>query len=79
MTGCAVITDKVTVIVVEGGSKAQKKYAHIVQNRIKWVAEDEEDADEDRSALCIKRECVTLSFKVGGGVREGGSILSITI
>jgi hypothetical protein len=47
MTGCAVITDIVTVIVVEGGLKAQKKYAHIVQNRIKW--DHVEDANEERS------------------------------
>lgn len=50
MTGCAVITDAVSVIIVEGGHKAQKKYAHIVQNRIKWNdgLDDGDDADTER-------------------------------
>lgn len=48
MTGCAVLTDALAVIVVEGGYKAQKKYAHIVLNRIRWeqAGGNEEDNDE---------------------------------
>ena len=60
LSGCAVITDSIAVIVVEGGTKAQKKYAHIVQKRIKWIPEEEEDIDDDRlvalrssTVLCI--------------------------
>ena len=54
MTGCAVITDDVSIILVEGGHKAQKKYAHIVQNRIKWndALEDEDDTNIDRCPSC---------------------------
>jgi len=59
MTGCAVITDTVTVILVEGGLKAQKKYAHVVQNRIKWVQDDEEDANEGRLVSYLT-DCILL-------------------
>ena len=55
MTGCAVITDTVAVIVVEGGAKAQKKYAHVVQNRIKWAPDEEEDTTEDRSVAYFSK------------------------
>lgn len=48
MTGCAVLTDSKALIVVEGGPKAQKKYAHIVLNRIKWEPPDVEDETEER-------------------------------
>lgn len=46
MTGCAILTGSLAVIVVEGGAKAQKKYAHIVLNRIKWDAPAEDEDDE---------------------------------
>ncbi|KAK9829066.1 hypothetical protein WJX72_003724 [[Myrmecia] bisecta] len=46
MTGCAVITDDITLVVAEGGQKAQKRYRKLMLNRIDWNAgrdEDEED------------------------------------
>lgn len=47
MTGCAIVTDTTAVVVVEGGPKAQKKYAHIMLNRIKWNPDaDEEEGEE---------------------------------
>lgn len=48
MTGCALITDTVSVIIVEGGPKAQKKYEKVVLNRIKWNADAEDDDDDER-------------------------------
>ena len=48
MTGCAVVTDKAAVIVIEGGAKAQKKFSHLVLHRIKWNPDTEEEDDNDR-------------------------------
>ena len=46
MTGCLVIIGSAAIIVVEGGPKAQKKYAHIVLNRIQWdLAADDENVE----------------------------------
>lgn len=46
MTGCAVMTGSAAVIVVEGGPKSQKKYSHIMLNRIKWeLTTDDEDVE----------------------------------
>lgn len=49
LTGCAVISDGITVVVAEGGSKTIKKYGKVMLRRINWantVKEDEEDEDE---------------------------------
>lgn len=49
LTGCAVISDGITVVVVEGGSKTIKKYGKVMLRRINWantLKEDEEDEDE---------------------------------
>ena len=49
MTGCAVITDAASIVIVEGGQKAQKKYSHLMLNRIKWNdAADDIDAEEPK-------------------------------
>ncbi|KAF3433804.1 hypothetical protein FNV43_RR24907 [Rhamnella rubrinervis] len=48
LTGCAVISDGMTVVVVEGGSKTIKKYGKVMLRRINWantIKEDEEDED----------------------------------
>ena len=34
MTGCAIITDVITVVVAEGGPKAQKHYKKLLLERI---------------------------------------------
>ncbi|OVA12422.1 protein of unknown function DUF1115 [Macleaya cordata] len=53
LTGCAVIADGISVVVVEGGSKAIKRYGKLMLRRINWAAavaneEENEDEDEDK-------------------------------
>ncbi|KAI4302365.1 hypothetical protein MLD38_038118 [Melastoma candidum] len=53
LTGCVVISDGITVVVVEGGSKSIKRYGKLMLNRINWAAavndgEEEEDDREDK-------------------------------
>ncbi|KAK6933268.1 Pre-mRNA-splicing factor 3 [Dillenia turbinata] len=53
LTGCAVISDGISVVVVEGGTKAIKRYGKLMLRRINWAAavenEDEEgDEKEDK-------------------------------
>ena len=48
MTGCAILADSKAVIVVEGGPKSQKKYAHIVLNRIRWEPANVGDESNER-------------------------------
>lgn len=49
LTGCTVISDGITVVVVEGGNKPIKRYGKLMLKRINWataVKEDDEDGDE---------------------------------
>lgn len=51
LTGCAVMSDSMSVVVVEGGSKSIKRYGKLMLHRINWAAavvkeEDEEEDDE---------------------------------
>ncbi|XP_041000389.1 protein RDM16 [Juglans microcarpa x Juglans regia] len=49
LTGCAVISDGITVVVVEGGNKSIKRYGKLMLRRINWataVKEEDEDGDE---------------------------------
>ncbi|KAI4339216.1 hypothetical protein MLD38_024178 [Melastoma candidum] len=50
LTGCVVISDGITVVVVEGGSKSIKRYGKLMLNRINWAAavNDGEEEDDDR-------------------------------
>ncbi|XP_043699044.1 protein RDM16-like isoform X1 [Telopea speciosissima] len=53
LTGCAVISDGISVVVVEGGSKPIKRYGKLMLKRINWAAsvgidEDGEDESEDK-------------------------------
>ncbi|KAF7811396.1 protein RDM16 isoform X1 [Senna tora] len=53
LTGCAVISDGISVVVVEGGSKSIKRYGKLMLRRINWsdVAKDDEengDSDDDK-------------------------------
>ena len=53
LTGCAVISDGISVVVVEGGSKSIKRYGKLMLRRINWsdVSKDEdenEDSDDDK-------------------------------
>ncbi|GAB4836521.1 Protein rdm16 [Ancistrocladus abbreviatus] len=51
LTGCAVISEGFSVVVVEGGSKSIKRYGKLMLRRINWAAkvenEDEEEDDEE--------------------------------
>ncbi|KAK3141999.1 hypothetical protein QOZ80_4BG0340890 [Eleusine coracana subsp. coracana] len=49
LTGAAVITDGISVVVVEGGKKSIKRYNKLMLNRIDWAAavSTEDDADEE--------------------------------
>ncbi|KAL6326515.1 hypothetical protein AAG906_008377 [Vitis piasezkii] len=50
LTGCAVISDGISVVVVEGGSKPIKRYGKLMLKRINWAAAVEnEDDDEDEN------------------------------
>ena len=45
LTGIAVATDGLCLVMAEGGAKAQKKYAKLLLHRINWAAGRDEDAD----------------------------------
>ncbi|CAL5090612.1 unnamed protein product [Urochloa decumbens] len=49
LTGAAVITDGISVVVVEGGKKSIKRYNKLMLNRIDWAAAvgDDDDGDEE--------------------------------
>ena len=50
LTGCAVISDDVCVIVVEGGKKSNKRYKNLMLKRIDWELAgcEEDDGGSDR-------------------------------
>ncbi|KAL8551924.1 hypothetical protein ACS0TY_000826 [Phlomoides rotata] len=54
LTGCAIISEGISVVVVEGGAKSIKRYAKLLLRRIDWTAtvekegEDENDDDEEK-------------------------------
>ncbi|XP_058098985.1 protein RDM16 isoform X2 [Magnolia sinica] len=53
LTGVAVMSDSITVVVVEGGSKPIKRYWKLMLRRINWaaaVADEEEGAENDEDA-----------------------------
>eukprot|EP01018_Ginkgo_biloba_P038063 Gb_36855 [translate_table: standard] len=51
LSGCAVISNVMSVVVVEGGSKSIKRYGKLMLRRINWAAavvnEEDEDHNED--------------------------------
>ncbi|XP_010253390.1 PREDICTED: U4/U6 small nuclear ribonucleoprotein Prp3 isoform X2 [Nelumbo nucifera] len=50
LTGCAVISDGISVVVVEGGNKPIKRYGKLMLRRINWAASvvnEDDDGDED--------------------------------
>ncbi|KAG0463523.1 hypothetical protein HPP92_019592 [Vanilla planifolia] len=58
LSGCAVISDGITVVVVEGGQKSIRRYGKLLLKRINWavaVAEDEdgEESPETRFNKCV--------------------------
>ncbi|KAG7993022.1 hypothetical protein I3843_02G156500 [Carya illinoinensis] len=56
LTGCAVISDGITVVVVEGGNKSIKRYGKLMLRRINWataVKEEDEDGDDKPAKRCV--------------------------
>ena len=53
MSGCLLITDDFAIVITEGARKAQKRYAHLLLNRINWnpAAEDDEGADDSKCVI----------------------------
>ncbi|KAH7511683.1 hypothetical protein JRO89_XSUnG0177300 [Xanthoceras sorbifolium] len=61
LTGCAVISEGISVVVVEGGSKSIKRYGKLMLRRIDWataVKEEDEDEDDDENAEKPVNKCV---------------------
>ncbi|XP_074556011.1 protein RDM16-like isoform X1 [Curcuma longa] len=52
LTGCAVISDGISVVAVEGGRKSIKRYGKLMLRRINWAAAvgNEEEVAEDANA-----------------------------
>ncbi|KAL6520830.1 hypothetical protein OROGR_017399 [Orobanche gracilis] len=53
LTGCAVISEWTSVVVVEGGARSIKRYGKLMLRRIDWTAaaaikKDEEESDDDQ-------------------------------
>ncbi|GKV28544.1 hypothetical protein SLEP1_g37581 [Rubroshorea leprosula] len=51
LTGCAVISEGMSIVIVEGGSKSIKRYGKLMLRRINWaeaVKEEEDDEVEDQ-------------------------------
>ena len=46
MTGCVVIGEGLTVVLVEGGPKQHKRYNKLMLRRIDWNAYREEEEEE---------------------------------
>ncbi|KAF8397575.1 hypothetical protein HHK36_016495 [Tetracentron sinense] len=57
LSGCVVISDSISVVVVEGGSKPIKRYGKLMLRRINWAAavvNAEEDGDEKEDTTINK-------------------------
>ncbi|KAM3302952.1 protein RDM16 isoform X1 [Capsicum chacoense] len=62
LTGCAVISEGISVVVVEGGKKSIKRYGKLMLRRIDWAAaskkEDDEGEGEDEDDDKPLNKCV---------------------
>ncbi|KAK9741455.1 hypothetical protein RND81_03G107300 [Saponaria officinalis] len=59
LTGCAVLQDGFSVVVVEGGMKSIKRYAKLMLRRINWDAKvEKEDEEEDNEEEKPPNKCV---------------------
>lgn len=47
LTGCSVMTDEMSVVVVEGKSKAIKRYGKLMMKRINWEEAERKEGNED--------------------------------
>ena len=70
LTGCAVLTDDMCIVVAEGGIKAHKKYTKLMTQRIKWavVPEEEEAGELQLCSSCAQNMqnsmCCTCYFNI---------------
>ncbi|KAK4778341.1 hypothetical protein SAY87_018528 [Trapa incisa] len=57
LTGCAVISEGINVVVVEGGTKSIKRYGKLMLRRVNWVAavRDEDDDAEDSEVKPVNK------------------------
>ncbi|XP_075484056.1 protein RDM16-like isoform X1 [Primulina tabacum] len=59
LTGCAVISEGLSVVVVEGGAKPIKRYGKLILKRIDWTASvKKEDEDENDAEVKPLNKCV---------------------
>ncbi|CAA0809444.1 Pre-mRNA-splicing factor 3 [Striga hermonthica] len=63
LTGCAMISQGISVVVVEGGAKSIKRYGKLMLRRIDWASavkkdEDENDDDDDDDDEKPLNKCV---------------------
>ncbi|XP_050384932.1 protein RDM16 isoform X2 [Argentina anserina] len=58
LTGCAVISDGMNVVAVEGGSKSIKRYAKVMLRRINWAEAVKEEEDEEENDDKPPNKCV---------------------
>lgn len=60
LTGCAVMSDGMSVVVVEGGSKSIKRYGKLMLKRINWAAavNTEEDNEEGKDENAPVNKCL---------------------
>ncbi|XP_039060185.1 protein RDM16-like isoform X2 [Hibiscus syriacus] len=60
LTGCAVISEGISVVVVEGGSKSIKRYGKLILRRINWAeaVNENEEGDDDEDEEKPPNKCV---------------------
>ncbi|XP_071702486.1 protein RDM16-like isoform X3 [Rutidosis leptorrhynchoides] len=59
LSGCAVISEGICVVVVEGGNKSIKRYQKLMLKRINWTdAVKQENEGEDHDDEKVKNKCV---------------------
>eukprot|EP00268_Persea_americana_P055072 TRINITY_DN6372_c0_g1_i2.p1 TRINITY_DN6372_c0_g1~~TRINITY_DN6372_c0_g1_i2.p1 ORF type:complete len:268 (+),score=60.46 TRINITY_DN6372_c0_g1_i2:1019-1822(+) len=58
LTGCAVISDGISVVVVEGGSKSIKRYGKLMLKRINWAAAVANEEEEDENDVAPINKCM---------------------
>ncbi|CAA7060399.1 unnamed protein product [Microthlaspi erraticum] len=57
LTGCSVMTDEMSVVVVEGKSKAIKRYGKLMLNRINWKEAEKKEEEEEEEENGGNNKC----------------------
>ncbi|XP_051143329.1 protein RDM16 isoform X2 [Andrographis paniculata] len=66
LTGCAIISEGISIVVVEGGAKSIKRYGKLMLKRIDWAAaadavkkeDDDDENDDDEDDKPINKCCL---------------------